>query len=64
MSGASSVVVVKPGEGEQTGPPAFRVAFKLWASDCSLRASIPASHVSALGSSPSTVIPRTQTTRA
>jgi quercetin dioxygenase-like cupin family protein len=33
ISGASSLTVVGPGEGEQTGPPAYRVAFKLWSRD-------------------------------
>ena len=33
IPGAPSFTVVRPGEGEQTGPPAFRVAFKLWSRD-------------------------------
>ena len=32
-SSGSSSLIVAPGEGEQTGPPAFRVAFKLWSRD-------------------------------
>jgi quercetin dioxygenase-like cupin family protein len=33
IAGAPLLTVVKPGEGEQTGPPAFRVVFKLWSQD-------------------------------
>jgi quercetin dioxygenase-like cupin family protein len=33
IPGAPSLTVVGPAEGEQTGPPAFRVTFKLWSRD-------------------------------
>lgn len=33
IPGAPLLTVVRPGEGEQTGPPAFRVSFKLWSRD-------------------------------
>lgn len=33
IPGTPVLTVVEPGGGEQTGPPAFRVAFKLWSRD-------------------------------